>query len=56
MYLVVEQPFTRIQGTPTWLQKMQLITEMEEIAMGCDVSYPWAGYHGLLDVVDGADK
>ena len=44
-------PFTRIQGLPTWLQKTQLIKEMEDVAMNCDVSYPWAGEFGLLAMV-----
>ena len=52
---VVENPFTRIQGLPTWLQKTQLIEEMEEAAMRCDVSYPWAGDYGLLALIDGPD-
>ena len=53
---IVESPFTRIQGLPTWLQKTQLIEEMEEAAMACDVSYPWAGDLGLLARVDGHVK
>jgi hypothetical protein len=53
---VVQQPFTRIPGTPTWLQKTRLIEEMEEAAMRCDASYTWAGDYGLLAVVDGALK
>jgi hypothetical protein len=53
--LVVEQPFTRIQGMLTWLQKTNLTKEMEEAAMRCDVSYPWTGDHGLLAAVDGEE-
>jgi hypothetical protein len=53
---VVESPFTRIQGLPTWLQKTRLIEEMEEAAMACDVSYPWAGDYGLLALIDGPVK
>jgi hypothetical protein len=53
---VVEEPFTRIQGLPTWLQKTRLIEEMEEAAMACDVSYPWAGDFGLLALIDGAER
>ena len=53
---IVECPFTRIQGLPTWLQKTHLIEELEEGAMRCDVSYPWAGDYGLLAVVDGPVK
>ena len=53
---IVESPFTRIQGLPTWLQKTQLIEEREEAAMVCDVSYPWAGDYGLLVLIDGPVK
>ena len=53
---VVETPFTRIQGLPTWLQKTRLKEEMEEAAMSCDVSYPWAGDYGLLALIDGPVK
>ena len=49
---IVESPFTRIQGLPTWLQKTHRIEEMEEAAMACDVSYPLAGDCSLLALID----
>ena len=52
--LVVKQLFTQFPGMPTWLRKMRLIKDMEEVAMRCKVSYLWVGDHGLLSVVDGA--
>ena len=35
---------------------MQLIEEMEEATMACDVSYQWAGDFGLLALIDGPVK
>ena len=55
--LIVENPFTKIQGLPAWLQKTQLIEEMKEGVIRCAVSsYPWAGDYRLLAVIDGQIK
>jgi hypothetical protein len=53
---VIAEPYTRIQGKPTWLQTTQLVAELEAQAMMCDVSYDWAGDNGLLAVIEGAAK
>jgi hypothetical protein len=53
---VIAEPYTRIQGKPTWLQTTQLIAELEAQAMMFDVSYDWAGDNGLLAVIEGAAK
>jgi hypothetical protein len=53
---VRDSPFTRVQGLPTWLQKQNLVKEMQAAGVDATVSYEWAGDHGLLAEIDGAEK
>ena len=41
-------PLTKIHGKPTQLTRMEMHKECEEISATADVSYNWAGDHGLL--------
>ena len=53
---VRDSPFTRVHGLPTWLQKQNLIKEMQAAGVDASVSYTWAGDRGLLAEIDGATK
>ena len=53
---VRDSPFTRVQGLPTWLQKQNLVKEMQAAGVGANVSYSWAGDPGLLAEIDGKTK
>ena len=46
-----EKPLTRIHGTPTWQQKENMLSELEELAINVKVHYDWAGDYGLLAIV-----
>ena len=51
------RPFTKIAGRkPTWRQAENLIKEMKDAALSCDVTYDWAGEFGLLAEIVGAAK
>lgn len=51
------RPFTKIAGRkPTWRQAENLIKEMQEAGLSCDVTYDWAGEFGLLAEIVGAAK
>ena len=45
--------FSRIHGKPTWSNKEALLREAEEVALGCDVHYGWAGEFGMLATILG---
>jgi len=49
------KPFTRIHGRPTRKSYDRLLEEACELASGFDVPYEWAGDHGLLAKVLGAE-
>ena len=53
---VVSRPFTVVQGLPTWEQGQKFLEECEELAMAMDVTYDWAGDHGLLAEIYGYQK
>ena len=53
---VVLRPFTRVAGLPTWEQTQTFLKEFENIAMAIDISYDWAGDHGLLAELYGYQK
>ena len=54
---VIDRPFTRICGKPTWEQKEVLLQESRDLSMIFDqVSYDWAGPYGLLAEVEGGTK
>ena len=50
---VRNKKISRIHGKPTWSSKEELLREAEEVALECDVHYPWAGEFGLLATVIG---
>ena len=51
-----EKPLTRIHGTPTWLQKENLLSKIEELTINAKVHYDWVGDYGLLAVVIGTAR
>ena len=53
---VVSRPFTRVPGLPTWEQVQMFLKECEDTAMAMDVSYDWAGDHGILAKLYGYQK
>ena len=53
---VVSGPFTRVPGLLTWEQVHKLLEECEELAMAMDVTYDWAGDHGLQADIYGYQK
>ena len=54
---VIDRPFTRICGKPTWEQKEVLLQESRDLSMIFDqVSYDWAGPYGLLAEIEGGTK
>ena len=53
---VRDSPFTRVHGLPTWLQKQNLIKEMQAAGVDANVSYTWAGDCGLLVKINCATK
>ena len=53
---MVSRPFTRVPGLPTWEQGQKFLEECEELAMAMDVTYSWAGDHGLLAEIYGYQK
>ena len=54
--LVRDQPFTRIQGKPTWTEVKKVCQDLSDLALEVEVSYDWAGEYGLLGVIMGAVK
>ena len=53
---VVSRPFTSVPGLPTWEQGQKFLKECKELAMAMDVTYDWAGDHGLLAEIYGCQK
>ena len=51
-----EKPLTRIHGTPTWQQKENMLSKLEELAINVKVHYNWAGDYGLLAMVIGTAR
>ena len=51
-----DSPFTRVQGLASWLQKHNLVKKMQVADVDANMSYTWAGDHGLLADIDGAAK
>ena len=50
------RPFRGPAGQPTFKQKGAFLEEVEELVMTFQVSFSWAGAHGLLAGVMGAVK
>ena len=54
---VIDEPFTRICGKPSWEEKEGLLKESRDISMKfTQVSYDWAGEYGLLAEIEGGTK
>ena len=54
---IIARPFTKSVGRkPIWRQDENLIKEMTEAVLSCDVTYNWAGKCGLLAELVGAVK
>ena len=53
---VVSRPFTVVPGLPTWEQGQKFLEECEDLSMAMDVTYDWAGDHGLLAEIYGYQK
>ena len=48
---IQEKPFTKIHESLTWLQKEQLIPELEELYVDIKVYYKWAGNYDPLTMI-----
>ena len=54
---MIDRPFTRICGKPTWEQKEVLLQESRDLSMIFDqVSYDWTGPYALLAEIEGGTK
>jgi len=54
---VIDRPFTRICGKPSWEEKEGLLRESRDVSMiFTQVSYDWAGEYGLLAEIEGGTK